>query len=273
MRMRVNVYGHELTDEVIEIKKDKRLGVQLLLANLNQQQALLNGTRPPDDERSAVTFWIPVAPWNRERQARTFEKVAAVFRRGLHTDGIKAVPAGPNEHVQYVPPHCDRIIWRDRYYGLSETVRPHVEAATGKASLRDADYSNLEMRILGATPLLKDRDVKEGHAREKALRARVRELEDQATEAQKLFEEKLSLISRLDNEADHLRQRVESLNDENAALRVRTKELLRTNEVLVATAKHDSEQVCLLDRRLNALIDATADMLDRVKNGMPPTKG
>lgn len=60
--MRINVYGEEITNEVEIIRqrdnKDKVFyGVRFYL----ESPGSLSRT-PPDDDRSAVTFWIPQAP-------------------------------------------------------------------------------------------------------------------------------------------------------------------------------------------------------------------
>jgi len=35
---------------------------------------------PKDDDRSAVTFWLPKSPERREQMAKAFENIAAIFR-------------------------------------------------------------------------------------------------------------------------------------------------------------------------------------------------
>jgi hypothetical protein len=73
--MRINVYSQELTDEVIVITKKDFKGIQLVLHSSEH----LHHT-PDDDDRSAVTFWLPKSPKRREIMAKAFEKIASHFR-------------------------------------------------------------------------------------------------------------------------------------------------------------------------------------------------
>lgn len=43
---------------------------------------------PQDDDRSAVTFWLPKSAERREQMARAFERLAALFRTAPHATGL-----------------------------------------------------------------------------------------------------------------------------------------------------------------------------------------
>lgn len=79
--MRVHLYSQELTKEVGLVSKTadaglRYWGVRMMLASPD----ILHHT-PDDDDRSAVTFWIPNAEsYSPEDLARVFEKMAALVR-------------------------------------------------------------------------------------------------------------------------------------------------------------------------------------------------
>ena len=57
--MRINVYSQELTNEVISIEKVSNTGL-----NYSAVQLILHSSErlhhpPMDDDRSAITFWLP----------------------------------------------------------------------------------------------------------------------------------------------------------------------------------------------------------------------
>jgi hypothetical protein len=43
---------------------------------------------PADDDRSAVTFWLPKSRARREEMARAFEKIASIFRNAPPETGL-----------------------------------------------------------------------------------------------------------------------------------------------------------------------------------------
>lgn len=78
--MRVNIYSQEQTSEVIHIRKVSNTGVIYDAA-----QIVLHSTEklhhpPEDDDRSAVTFWLPKSKQRRNEMAQAFEEVARIFR-------------------------------------------------------------------------------------------------------------------------------------------------------------------------------------------------
>ena len=85
--MRVNVYSQELTDEVLLIAKESNTGVVYHAAQLilHSSERLHH---PPDDDRSAVTFWLPKSKNRREEMAVAFEKLANLFRTAPSETGL-----------------------------------------------------------------------------------------------------------------------------------------------------------------------------------------
>lgn len=78
--MRINVYSQELTDEVAIISKESNTGtvyhaVQIMLHSSDKLHH-----PPKDDDRSAVTFWLPKSTARREALADAFESMAALIR-------------------------------------------------------------------------------------------------------------------------------------------------------------------------------------------------
>lgn len=78
--MRINVYSQELTDEVIELEKVSNTGIVYKAAQLILHSSEHLHHPPEDDDRSAVTFWLPGSAHRREEMAKAFERIAAVFR-------------------------------------------------------------------------------------------------------------------------------------------------------------------------------------------------
>ena len=78
--MRINVYSQELTDEVLLIEKKSNTGITYHAAQLILHSSDKLHHSPGDDDRSAVTFWMPTSEHRREEMAKAFEKIAAMFR-------------------------------------------------------------------------------------------------------------------------------------------------------------------------------------------------
>lgn len=78
--MRVNVYSQEQTAEVICIGKVSNTGRLYLAAQLVLHSSPMLHHPPADDDRSAVTFWLPSSPQRREDMARAFEEIARIYR-------------------------------------------------------------------------------------------------------------------------------------------------------------------------------------------------
>ena len=76
--MRINVYSQELTSEVERVKKEVGAnifeGARIYLRSPTE----LHHT-PDDDDRSAITFWLPMSPTRRSEMAKAFIKLAMMF--------------------------------------------------------------------------------------------------------------------------------------------------------------------------------------------------
>lgn len=86
--MRINVYSQELTSEVILVEKGSNTGVTYHAAQLILHSSEKLHHPPMDDDRSAVTFWLPKSQSRREEMARAFEEIAAIFRNAPPATGL-----------------------------------------------------------------------------------------------------------------------------------------------------------------------------------------
>jgi hypothetical protein len=78
--VRINVYSQELTNEVKLISKDSNTGITYDAAQLILHSSPMLHHPPADDDRSAITFWIPRSAERRESMAKAFEEIAHIFR-------------------------------------------------------------------------------------------------------------------------------------------------------------------------------------------------
>ena len=78
--MRINVYSQELKSEVLLIVKPSNTGVAYHAAQLVLHSSPKLHHPPQDDDRSAVTFWLPKSRERREEMSGAFERIAAIFR-------------------------------------------------------------------------------------------------------------------------------------------------------------------------------------------------
>lgn len=86
--MRINVYSQELTDEVLLVAKESNTGITYHAAQLVLHSSPMLHHPPADDDRSAVTFWLPKSADRREAMARAFERVAELFRTAPSASGL-----------------------------------------------------------------------------------------------------------------------------------------------------------------------------------------
>lgn len=86
--MRINVYSQELTDEVVHVEKGSNTGVVYHAAQLVLHSSERLHHPPADDDRSAVTFWLPKSPERRETMAQAFERIAEIFRTAPVDTGL-----------------------------------------------------------------------------------------------------------------------------------------------------------------------------------------
>lgn len=78
--MRINVYSQELTDEVNVVEKVSNTGLTYSAVQLMLHSSDKLHHPPADDDRSAVTFWLPKSEQRREQLARAFEDMAQKVR-------------------------------------------------------------------------------------------------------------------------------------------------------------------------------------------------
>lgn len=86
--MRINVYSQELTSEVALVEKPSNTGVTYHAAQLVLHSSPMLHQPPQDDDRSAVTFWLPKSQSRREEMAGAFERIAAIFRTAPAETGL-----------------------------------------------------------------------------------------------------------------------------------------------------------------------------------------
>jgi len=86
--MRINVYSQEQTDEVILVSKPSNTGVTYHAAQLVLHSSERLHHPPEDDDRSAITFWMPKSQERRESMAKAFEKLAELYRTAPPETGL-----------------------------------------------------------------------------------------------------------------------------------------------------------------------------------------
>lgn len=86
--MRINVYSQELTDEVLILEKESNTGLIYSAVQLILHSSSMLHHPPADDDRSAVTFWLPRSPLRRDQLARTFEYMAKLVREARPETGL-----------------------------------------------------------------------------------------------------------------------------------------------------------------------------------------
>lgn len=86
--MRINVYSQELTDEVGVVEKVSNTGLTYSAVQLMLHSSPMLHHPPADDDRSAVTFWLPKSAERREQLAVAFETMAAKVRAAKTETGL-----------------------------------------------------------------------------------------------------------------------------------------------------------------------------------------
>lgn len=74
--MRINVYSQELTDEVKVIEKESNTGLVYTAVQLILHSSEKLHHPPADDDRSAVTIWLPKSRERRQALANTLRAMA-----------------------------------------------------------------------------------------------------------------------------------------------------------------------------------------------------
>lgn len=86
--MRINVYSQELTDEVHLISKGSNTGVEYHAVQLMLHSSPMLHHPPADDDRSAVTIWLPKSGRRRELLAQSLERMAQLVRSAPAGTGL-----------------------------------------------------------------------------------------------------------------------------------------------------------------------------------------
>lgn len=79
--MRINIYSQELTSEIQTLSKPSDGGVAYPAVRLFLHSSHRLHATATDDDRSAITFWLPKSDHRREALAKTFELMAEAVRR------------------------------------------------------------------------------------------------------------------------------------------------------------------------------------------------
>ena len=86
--MRINVYSQELTSEINVIEKESNTGLVYSAVQLMLHSSDKLHHPPQDDDRSAVTFWLPKSGKRRAELANTFIRMAEAIRNARPETGL-----------------------------------------------------------------------------------------------------------------------------------------------------------------------------------------
>lgn len=86
--MRINVYSQEITSEVNTLEKTSNTGLVYSAVQLMLHSSPMLHHPPYDDDRSAVTFWLPKSHQRREDLAKAFEEMAQRVRNARPETGL-----------------------------------------------------------------------------------------------------------------------------------------------------------------------------------------
>lgn len=86
--MRINVYSQEITNEVHRLEKGSNTGITYSAVQFMLHSSPMLHHPPQDDDRSAVTFWLPKSGHRREELAQAFEKAARLIREAPAETGL-----------------------------------------------------------------------------------------------------------------------------------------------------------------------------------------
>lgn len=86
--MRINVYSQEITSEVQTIEKTSNTGLVYSAVQLMLHSSPMLHHPPEDDDRSAVTFWLPKSQARREAFAQALEEMADKVREARSETGL-----------------------------------------------------------------------------------------------------------------------------------------------------------------------------------------
>jgi hypothetical protein len=86
--MRINVYSQELTSEVNFIEKVSNTGLTYNAVQLMLHSSPMLHHPPQDDDRSAVTFWLPKSQLRRKALAEVFREMAVAVENAKLEAGL-----------------------------------------------------------------------------------------------------------------------------------------------------------------------------------------
>lgn len=86
--MRINVYSQELTNEVKVVEKESNTGIIYTAVQLILHSSPMLHHPPDDDDRSAVTFWLPKSQSRRVEFAQALEDMATYVRTAKPETGL-----------------------------------------------------------------------------------------------------------------------------------------------------------------------------------------
>lgn len=86
--MRVNVYSQEITDEVQRIEKVSNTGLTYSAVQIMLHSSDKLHHPPQDDDRSAVTFWLPKSVNRRRGMAQAFRDMADLIDNAPPETGL-----------------------------------------------------------------------------------------------------------------------------------------------------------------------------------------
>ncbi len=86
--MRINVYSQELTSETKLISKESNTGLVYSAVQLMLHSSPMLHHPPADDDRSAVTIWLPKSRDRRVELAEALEEMARLVRIAPSETGL-----------------------------------------------------------------------------------------------------------------------------------------------------------------------------------------
>lgn len=86
--MRINVYSQELTNEVNVIEKVSNTGLTYTAVQLMLHSSPMLHHPPADDDRSAVTIWLPKSRSRRLELSMTLRQMAEEVERAKPETGL-----------------------------------------------------------------------------------------------------------------------------------------------------------------------------------------
>ena len=86
--MRINVYSQEFAGEVEAVESKSNTGIVYSAVRVMLHSSPMLHHPPQDDDRSAVTFWLPRSAERREAMARAFDAMAEMVRTAAPETGL-----------------------------------------------------------------------------------------------------------------------------------------------------------------------------------------